>query len=96
MPVPRPDHARREWQEPLVHCPHFSVEHVRHEAVCAVGGSGILQALIVTEGQGRLANGEFVMAGDAWVLPAALPPLTLHPEAAWRGCCARCRNACHS
>jgi hypothetical protein len=39
-----------------------------------------LQALIVVEGQGRFANGEFAMAGDAWVLPARLPPIALHPE----------------
>lgn len=64
----------------LVACPHFIVDHVFWSEPHAVGGMGRLQALIVTAGQGRFANGEFVLPGDAWVLPAAMPALTLRPE----------------
>ena len=64
----------------LVQSPHFHIDLVRQEAPLTLGGTGILQALIVVEGQGRLANGEFAMAGDAWVVPARTAALVLHPE----------------
>jgi mannose-6-phosphate isomerase len=72
-------------QTPLVHCPHFHVDHLRRASECTIGGAGVLQALIVTNGQGRLANGEFVLAGDAWILPAAMSSMRLHPEPALAG-----------
>ncbi len=64
----------------LVHCPHFQVDFVRQDTPLTLGGTGILQTLVVVEGQARLANGEFAMAGDAWVLPARMAPIALHPE----------------
>ncbi|HZZ78016.1 MAG TPA: type I phosphomannose isomerase catalytic subunit [Gemmataceae bacterium] len=64
-------------QQPLVRCPYFEIERVRWNATPSVGGANRLQALIVTDGYGRFANGEFVMPGDAWILPAALPPTPL-------------------
>ncbi len=68
-----------------VRCPYFSVDRLRHTSAFPLGGAGRLQALIVTEGQGRLDNGEFVMAGDAWVLPARMPLMTLHVEGSLGG-----------
>jgi mannose-6-phosphate isomerase len=63
---------------PLATCPYFVIEAIRPTANFALGGIGRLQALVVTEGQGRFDNGEFVMPGDVWVLPAALERTTLH------------------
>ena len=64
----------------LVACPYFEVERFRSAASFPLGGSGRLQALIVTEGQGRFGNGEFLMPGDVWILPAAMPSMALHLE----------------
>ena len=61
----------------LVACPYFEVDRIGGAGPFALGGVGQLQALIVTAGQGRFDNGEFAMAGDAWILPAALPATTL-------------------
>ena len=74
-PIRATDTRRR-----LVACPYFEIDRVTWPADSAVGGIGRLQALIVTEGQGRFANGEFVMPGDAWILPAAMPTMALHVE----------------
>lgn len=63
-----------------IRCPYFAVDCVRHDTTFTLGGVGRLQALIVTDGQGRLDNGDFVMAGDAWILPASLPSTILHVE----------------
>jgi mannose-6-phosphate isomerase len=68
-----------------VRCQYFNVDRVRHASAFALGGAGRLQALIVTAGQGRLDNGEFVMAGDAWVLPARMSRMTLHVDEALGG-----------
>ena len=65
----------------LIDCPHFQVDYVAKSAPFDLGGTGTLQALIVTDGHGRLDNGEYVLAGDAWVLPAEMPSLRLTPEA---------------
>ena len=64
----------------LVACPYFEVEWIRAAAELSLGGLGRLQALIVTAGQGRFANGEFVMPGDVWILPAAMTSMLLHLE----------------
>ena len=53
---------------------------MRDAVSISLGGLGRLQAMIVTAGQGRFANGEFVMPGDVWILPAAMPSMLLHPE----------------
>jgi hypothetical protein len=44
-----------------------------------------LQAWIVTEGRGRFANGEYAMAGDAWIFPAAMPAIDVTPDAPLAG-----------
>jgi mannose-6-phosphate isomerase len=62
----------------LVSCPYFVIESIRHETDFALGDVGRLQALVVTQGQGRFDNGEFAMPGDVWVLPAALERAVLH------------------
>jgi mannose-6-phosphate isomerase len=74
-PLPATDTRRR-----LVTCPYFEIDRFDCASPRACGGMERLQALIVTHGQGRFANGEFVMPGDVWIFPAALPPITLHPD----------------
>jgi mannose-6-phosphate isomerase len=71
----------RAWEaDTLVRCPHFDVDPLCCDTSVPIGGAGRLQALIVAAGQGRLDNGEFVMAGDAWILPASMAPMALHAE----------------
>ena len=72
-PIRATDHRR-----PLVSCQYFELERLQSSASFAVGGRARLQAMIVTQGQGRFKNGEFVMPGDVWVFPAAMPSMTLH------------------
>ena len=74
-PIATGDGGRR-----LVASRYFEIDAVRWPSALTVGGQGRLQALIVTQGQGRFANGEFCMAGDAWILPAAMPALALQVE----------------
>jgi mannose-6-phosphate isomerase len=62
----------------LMACPHFAIELIRQDVDFALGDRGRLQAMMVTTGQGRFDNGEFVMPGDVWVLPAALERTVLH------------------
>jgi mannose-6-phosphate isomerase len=61
----------------LVTCPYFEVERCRWTNSTSLGGAGRLQALVVTEGRGRFANGEFFMPGDVWIFPAAMPSMAL-------------------
>jgi len=61
-----------EGRQRLVACPYFEIERVRASKTLTLGGSGRLQALIVTDGYGHFPNGEFAMPGDAWILPAAM------------------------
>lgn len=75
--------ARESGQ--LVKCPYFEIEAVRWMGTVSVGRPGRLQALMVTAGQGRFANGEFTMPGDAWIFPAAMPAQSLHLDMPLRG-----------
>ena len=68
--------ALTDTRSPLVTCPYFEIERLHSQS--SFGGRDRLQALIVTDGQGRFDNGEFVMPGDVWILPAALRKTTLH------------------
>lgn len=67
--------------QPLVRCPYFELQRVHWSGAISVGGAGRMQALIVTAGHGRFPNGEFLMAGDVWILPALLAATTLNVEA---------------
>jgi mannose-6-phosphate isomerase len=69
----------------LVTCPYFEIERRRWAESTELGGVGRLQALIVTEGCGRFANGEFFMPGDVWIFPAAMPPVALSLDAPLAG-----------
>jgi mannose-6-phosphate isomerase len=69
----------------LVRCPFFDIDWVRWPSTVKLGGTGRLQAWIVTEGRGRFANGEYVMAGDAWILPASMPAMDVTPDAPFAG-----------
>jgi mannose-6-phosphate isomerase len=58
-------------------CPYFEIARLEAGKKIALGGRNQLQALIVKAGQGRFDNGEFVMPGDVWILPAAMPAINL-------------------
>lgn len=64
----------------LVACPYFEIDRLKQTTQFTLGGIDRLQALIVAQGQGRFDNGEFVMPGDVWILPASMPKMTLHIE----------------
>lgn len=72
-------------EQRLVSCPYFDIDWMRQTATFQLGGTGRMQAWIVSEGRGRFANGEFVMPGDAWILPAAMPAMTVTPDAPFAG-----------
>jgi mannose-6-phosphate isomerase len=74
-----------DTQTALARTPHFAIDALCRQSPFPVGGAGVLQAFIVTQGHGRLANGEFVMAGDAWILPASMPSMVLQPEGGLAG-----------
>jgi mannose-6-phosphate isomerase len=69
----------------LVACPYFAIDRIAWPSSRQVGGTGRMQALVVTAGQGRFANGEFLMAGDVWILPAAMPTVELAIESPLAG-----------
>jgi mannose-6-phosphate isomerase len=77
--------AATDPRQPLVSCRYFEIERCRHDSSFTLGGLDRLQALIVTQGQGRFDNGEFVMPGDVWILPAAMPAMTLQLDLALTG-----------
>jgi mannose-6-phosphate isomerase len=77
--------ANSTARQHLVTCPYFEVERCRWTSSTILGGEGRLQALIVTEGRGRFANGEFFMPGDVWILPAAMPQTALSLDAPLAG-----------
>jgi mannose-6-phosphate isomerase len=72
--------ASSDARQCLVKCPYFEIERFSASSRVQLGGTGRLQAWIVTQGHGRFANGEYALPGDVWVLPAAMPPMTLHPD----------------
>ena len=74
-----------EWRTALVQSPYFTIDGLSRRSPFTLGGEGRLQALIVSAGQGRLENGDFVMAGDAWVLPARMPRVRVCPEGVIQG-----------
>jgi mannose-6-phosphate isomerase len=80
-PIAADDAARQQ----LVACPYFEVERRHWTSATSLGGARRLQALVVTAGRGRFANGEFFMPGDVWILPAAMPPVALSLDAPLTG-----------
>jgi mannose-6-phosphate isomerase len=70
-------------QLPLVRCGEFHLDYLEAVAPQFCGGDGHLRALIVVRGGGRLlapTGAEMLAPGQAWVLPAAMPPAQLHPQ----------------
>jgi mannose-6-phosphate isomerase len=65
---------------PMMTCRYFDVDYVQWTGSATVGAAGRLQALIATAGCGRFANGEFLMPGDVWIFPAAMPSMALELE----------------
>jgi mannose-6-phosphate isomerase len=80
-----PSAADGNARQHLVTCPYFEIERCRWTLSTVLGGEGRLQALIVTEGRGRFANGEFFMPGDVWILPAAMAQVALTLDAPLAG-----------
>ena len=72
-------------RQPLVQCRYFDIEYLQGGSPFTCGGTGRLQALIVCRGRGQLLSEhveEPITQGQAWILPAALPPLTCQPTPA--------------
>jgi mannose-6-phosphate isomerase len=68
-------------RQTLVHCRYFTLEYLEESRPFLWGGEGQLQAVVVLRGRGRLGNrGELVTPGQAWLLPAAMPPVECRPE----------------
>ena len=70
-------------RQTLVHCRYFHLEYVSENEPFWCGGQGVLQAVLVLAGAGRLqsADGEYALrVGQTWVLPAAALAVQLRPE----------------
>jgi mannose-6-phosphate isomerase len=67
-------------RQTLVECPYFRLEYVQDGEPFTLGGTGRLQAVIVLAGQGRWTEGEALMTGQTWVLPASMPRTECRPE----------------
>jgi mannose-6-phosphate isomerase len=75
--------TKRNHRQPLVDCPYFSLEYIASSEPFSIGGSALLQAVIVLDGGGILTTpyGEERLArGDVWVLPAAMPACGCRPQ----------------
>ncbi len=70
---------------PLVESPYFELKHVCEILPFTLGGHGRLEVFCVLSGEARLASGLRLLAGQVWLLPAALAELTCHPEPAVGG-----------
>jgi hypothetical protein len=71
----------------LVRCPYFDLDFVAEVGPVDCGGDGHLQALVVVGGGGMLVTAtgeESLMAGQVWVLPAALAEARCVPQPALR------------
>ena len=66
-------------RQSLVRCPFFSLEHRNVTSPTKLGGNG-MHTLIVVGGHGTWEDGRAVEMGQSWVLPAAMPPQTIHPR----------------
>jgi hypothetical protein len=67
----------------LVRCRYFELEFVRATAPFSVGGQGQPILLLVVAGDGRLTTlggMESLQRGQTLLLPAAAPPMEVHPE----------------
>jgi mannose-6-phosphate isomerase len=64
----------------LAQTPYFHLAFAKESATFSVGGLGRLQAFCVFSGQARLASGEQLLAGQVWLLPAAMAATDCHPE----------------
>ena len=69
----------------LMSCAQFTLKCVQGSEMVPLGGIGMLQALIVLDGeglwgQGRQPTGERLARGQVWALPASLPPCWVQPS----------------
>ncbi len=75
--------TRGRVRRPLVRCPYFDLDYWHQEESFTCGGAGRLQMLVVLHGAGTWSTpaGELPLrAGEAWLLPAALPPTRCLPR----------------
>jgi mannose-6-phosphate isomerase len=78
-------YGRANLSEPqlLVRCHYFTLEYQQSPEPFSWGGEGKLQTVIVLAGSGLLEGpgaAETVAAGQAWVLPAAMPKVRFCPQ----------------
>ncbi|MBI2808075.1 MAG: class I mannose-6-phosphate isomerase [Planctomycetes bacterium] len=64
----------------LVICTYFEIERFNAAETFRLAGQGRMQAWMVVAGHGRFANGEFFLPGDVWILPSAMPAMTVQPD----------------
>jgi len=70
------------FRQRLVQCPYFTLEYLHFHEPFSLDG-GVLQVLVVLHGRGRLESStdeQLLVSGDTLLLPAALQPLTCHPQ----------------
>jgi mannose-6-phosphate isomerase len=78
-PVPRAGQAR--WQR-LADCLYFVLDHLDSGEPLTLTGDGRVRAVIVLRGAGALSGGDsehVLRQGQAWILPASVPAVTLSP-----------------
>jgi mannose-6-phosphate isomerase len=71
------------YTQRLVECDYFTLDYIRSDCPFDFGGDGVLHAMIVLHGGGRLSHGEEMhplRAGDTLLLPAALERVSCHPD----------------
>lgn len=82
-PIRVPGFATGHGRQPLVSCPYFVFEYLHETGPFPIGGVERLQALLVLQGHGRMttaAGAEELAAGQAWVLPAAMPKIACRAD----------------
>jgi mannose-6-phosphate isomerase len=67
-------------QTSLVRCPYFHLDHRQTRQAFDIGPAGVLRALVVIRGTGRL-GAQQLLPGQVWLLPADLPPARCVPDA---------------
>lgn len=86
-PLPAADFGapmtRGTIRQPLVECPYFQLEYVSTDEPFSCSGDGRLRLLVALRGRGCWERegraGDVVTAGQAWLLPAALPRWACRP-----------------
>ena len=73
----------RSLRRTLVECPFFRLDLVRESTPLVCGGEGRMHVLIMLAGKGHWemhGREEAIHRGEAWLLPAAMPPMWCRPD----------------